>query len=99
MMAFFHGMVTMGFIVAGLFFLRFWRRTRDGLFIVFALAFGLLALNQVFLGFAAGTNPDPSWEFLPALGAFGLLILAILIKNLGGANNGGDKDNNANTVQ
>jgi len=88
MSAFFHGMVTMGFVIAGLFFLRFWRRTRDGLFVVFALAFWLLALNQVFLGFAAGGNPDKSWEFLPNLGAFGLLILAILIKNFGSSEKG-----------
>ena len=85
MMAFFHGMVTMGFIIAGLFFLRFWRRTKDGLFVAFALAFWLLALNQVFLGFSGGANSDQSWEFLPNLGAFGLLILAILLKNFGGS--------------
>jgi hypothetical protein len=88
MIAFFHGMVTMGFIVAGLFFLRFWKRTKDGLFVAFALAFWLLALNQAFLGFSFGATPDQSWEFLPNLGAFGLLILAILMKNFGGAEKG-----------
>jgi hypothetical protein len=88
MMVFLHGMVTMGFIIAGLFFLRFWRRTKDGLFGVFALAFWLLALNQVFLAFAGSEDPKLSWEFLPSLGAFGLLILAILIKNFGGSEKG-----------
>jgi hypothetical protein len=87
MIAFLHGMATMGFIVAGLFFLRFWRRTSDRLFVVFALAFWLLALNQTFLGLI-GTFPNQSWEFLPSLGAFGLLAMAILTKNLGGAKNG-----------
>lgn len=86
MMPLLHGMVTMGFIIAGLYFLRFWRRTKDQLFIVFALAFWLLAIHQVFLGLAGGTNPKQSWVFLPALGAYGLLIFAILIKNIGGAN-------------
>lgn len=81
MSAFFYGMVTMGFIFAGLFFLRFWRRTGEGLFVVFALAFWLLALNQIFLAAAGSENPLLSWEFLPSLGAFGLLIMAILIKN------------------
>ena len=84
MMAFLHGMVTMGFIIAGLFFLRFWWRTQERLFVVLALAFWLLALGQVFLG-VSGAYPDESWEFLPSLGAFSLLILAILMKNLGGA--------------
>jgi Family of unknown function (DUF5985) len=78
--------VTMGFIVAGLFFLRFWRRTKEGLFAIFALAFWLLALTQIFLATAGAENPLLSWEFLPSLGAFGLLILAILIKNFGQAN-------------
>lgn len=83
MLAFLHGMVTMGFILAGLFFLRFWRRTKEGLFVIFALAFWLLALNQIFLAAAGSENPLLSWEFLPSLGAFGFLILAILIKNFG----------------
>jgi hypothetical protein len=84
MMPFLHGMATMGFIIAGLFFLRFWRRTRDRLFFVLALAFWLLALGELFLGIS-GEYPDESWEFLPSLGAFSLLILAILMKNFGGA--------------
>jgi hypothetical protein len=28
---FLSGALTMGFLIAGLFFLRFWKRTRDGL--------------------------------------------------------------------
>ena len=81
MSAFFHGMVTMGFIIAGLFFLRFWRRTADGLFVVFAFAFWLLALKEALISIPGSSEPNQSWVFLPSLGAFGLLILAILIKN------------------
>jgi len=88
MIPFIHGMVTMGFIVSGLFFLRFWRRTKDGLFVAFASAFFLLAINQILISFPGGDNPSEAWEFLPNLGAFGLLILAILIKNLGGLRKG-----------
>ena len=79
--AFFSGMVAMGFVIAGLFFLRFWRRTGDGLFIVFACAFLLLAVNQALVGITGGENSSQSWEFLPRLGAFALLIAAILAKN------------------
>ena len=46
MIEYLSGAVTMGFVVAAIFFLRFWRRTSDRLFLSFALAFALLALNQ-----------------------------------------------------
>ena len=36
---FLSGAVTLGFLVAATFFLRFWRRTHDRLFIAFAAAF------------------------------------------------------------
>jgi hypothetical protein len=44
------GAIGMGFGVAGLFFLLFWRETRDRVFAFFALAFFVLAANR--LGFA-----------------------------------------------
>ena len=39
------GMVTAGYLACGLFFLRFWSRGRDFLFLAFGVAFWLLALN------------------------------------------------------
>ena len=46
---FLSGAITMGFLVAGFFFLRFWKRTRDSLFLAFAAAFWLLGLAQALL--------------------------------------------------
>ena len=46
MIDFLSGAVTIGYVLAALFFVRFWRRTADRLFLAFAIAFGLLALNQ-----------------------------------------------------
>ena len=46
---FVYGMITMGYMVAGLFFLKFWARGRDPLFIIFALAFWILAASQILL--------------------------------------------------
>ena len=43
---FLSGAITMGFLAGGLFFLRFWRETRDQLFLTFAVAFWLLGLVQ-----------------------------------------------------
>ena len=36
--------ITMAYGISGLFFVRFWKETRDGLFASFAAAFWLLAL-------------------------------------------------------
>src|SRR6185503_8184794 len=42
MIEFLSGAITMGYLAAGGFFARFWRKTADRLFLVFALAFVLL---------------------------------------------------------
>jgi hypothetical protein len=76
------GTITMGFVIAGLFFLRFWRRTGDGLFVAFACAFWLLAVNQGLVALAGIPREDRSWIYLLRLAAFTLIIVAIVRKNL-----------------
>ena len=49
--SFLAGAVTLGYAIASIFFVRFWRRTRDRLFVAFAVAFALLALNQAVVTF------------------------------------------------
>ena len=78
---FLSGAVTFGFVVAGLFFLRFWKRTGDGLFIAFALAFWLLGLTQGLLAFADIPVEERSWLFLLRLAAFSLILVSIWRKN------------------
>ena len=78
---FLSGAITMGFVVAGLFFLRFWTRTRDGLFLAFALAFWLLGLMQALLVFADIPDEERSWLYLVRLAAFALILVSIALKN------------------
>jgi hypothetical protein len=78
---FLSGAVTLGFVVAGLFFLRFWSRTRDGLFLAFALAFWLLGLNQALIALTDIPVEERSWLYLLRLAAFGLIIASIWMKN------------------
>jgi hypothetical protein len=78
---FMSGAVTMGFGVAGLFFMRFWWRTRDGLFAAFAVAFWLLGIGQALLTFTAVPVEERSWLFLLRLAAFSLILLSVAIKN------------------
>ena len=81
LIAFLSGAVSAGFLVAGLFFLRFWKRSRDGLFAAFAIAFWLLGLNQALLTFSSALVEERSWLFLLRLGAFILILAAIWRKN------------------
>ena len=78
---FLSGAVALGFLVCGLFFLRFWRRTRDPLFLAFALAFGLLGLGQTILALASIPTEERGSIFLIRLAAFAIIIFAILRKN------------------
>jgi hypothetical protein len=76
------GAVVMACATAGLFFCRFWRRTRDRLFLIFAAAFWLLGVNWLLLAFT-DRNAETQRLVLYALRAvaFTLILLAILDKN------------------
>jgi hypothetical protein len=75
------GAILMGYAVCALFFLRFWRQTRDRLFLVFALAFGLLGMQRLALVL---TEPLEEWRtglYIVRLLAFLLILGAIVDKN------------------
>ena len=78
---FLSGATAFGFLVCGLFFLRFWRRTRDALFLSFAVAFGLLGLGQTVLALGNIPTEERGSIYLLRLFAFALIIFAILRKN------------------
>ena len=81
LLSFLSGAITMGFAVAGLFFLRFWSRTREALFLAFAFAFWLLGLAQALLVFADIPDEERSWLFLLRLAAFSLILVSIAVQN------------------
>lgn len=78
---FLSGAVAFGFIVCSLFFLRFWRRTHDPLFLAFALAFALLGAGQAILGLTHIPVEERSAIFVVRLLAFALILAAIVRKN------------------
>jgi hypothetical protein len=84
MIDFLAGAVTLGFTVAAVFFLRFWRKTADRLFLAFAAAFALLAVNQVLAAVLEfGDERTPFVYSLRVLG-FLLILWAVVDKNLSG---------------
>lgn len=75
------GAVSMGFAVAALLFLRFWRKSRDQLFLSFAGSFLLLAINQMVLTLLDVPVEERSKLYLLRLAAFLLIIFAIIRHN------------------
>jgi hypothetical protein len=82
MTTFLAGMEASGFLVAALLLLRFWRKTGDMLFVWFAGAFCLFALNQFLLTLLGEGAEEGGAAFMPRLLGFALLAAAIVAKNL-----------------
>jgi peptidoglycan/LPS O-acetylase OafA/YrhL len=75
------GALTLASALAGLFFARFWRDSRDRLFLFFALAFLALAGNWLVLARSPRLPDTDAVAFLPRLLAFLLIIAGIIDKN------------------
>lgn len=82
MISFFSGIVTAGYLACGLFFLRFWSRSHDFLFLAFAAAFWLLALNVAIVILIPEPNEIRSWFYLIRVVAYVLIAIAIIRKNV-----------------
>jgi hypothetical protein len=76
------GAAAMAALTAALIFLRFWRRSRDPLFLLFSLAFGVDAIMRFVLAFSAHSAEDEPFYYLPRLITYGLLVAAIAYKNV-----------------
>jgi hypothetical protein len=75
------GAIVMGFAIAALLFLKFWRRTREELFLAFAGSFTLLAATQALLTLGQFHTEERSWLYLLRLAAFLLILFAMWRQN------------------
>ncbi|HWG03836.1 MAG TPA: DUF5985 family protein [Beijerinckiaceae bacterium] len=78
------GAVAMASFVASLFFLKFWRRTRDTFFLLFSAAFAIDAVARVALAVVRVSDTAEPIYYLPRLVTFGLIFVAIVRKNAPG---------------
>jgi len=76
------GAIAMGLAISGLFFLRFWRDTRDRLFAWFAAAFFVLAVNNVGFAFISSLDHRGDYLYSVRLAAFTIFLAAIIDKNI-----------------
>lgn len=78
---FLRGALTLAALVVALFFLRFWRETHDRLFLIFSLAFVLLASTWLL---SVGHGVVEHAHFL-RFAAFVLIAYAVIDKNRRGS--------------
>jgi hypothetical protein len=76
------GALVFAYLIAGVHFLRFWRRTGDRLFAHFAIAFWLFALNQIAASWPIVTNETGGYEYLLRVLGFIVILVAIVEKNV-----------------
>lgn len=75
------GAIMLGFWVGGLMLYGFYRQTKERLLMIFALAFWLLGIERLVLGFMGMENEPSAPVYLLRLIAFSLIIFAIIEKN------------------
>ncbi len=76
------GAIAMGSLVIALFFLRFWRTTRDRFFLYFALSFLIEGVHRLYASGVMATSEDTPHHYLARLVAYLLILWAIIEKNL-----------------
>jgi uncharacterized membrane protein YedE/YeeE len=76
------GALIAGYLLAGLYFFKFWKASRDALFIWFATAFWLLAGQRLLLSLSRAPVEDQIQLFVVRLVAYLLFLIAIVNKNL-----------------
>jgi hypothetical protein len=87
--AFLSGIFMATFAASGVFFLKFYFKTRERFFLFFSFACGLLALERVLLLYIPESfssiptteNQSYSWVYLVRLIAFLIIAFAIIEKN------------------
>lgn len=82
MIEFLAGAVTLAHIISVVFFLRFWRKTADRLFLSFAIAFSLLALNQIAVSVLGAADERTNYAYILRVLGYVIILLAIVDKNL-----------------
>ncbi len=83
-----NGATVMACLACAVFFLRFWRQSRDRLFAFFALAFTVMAVNWTLLTVMDNMDERRHYVYLIRLAAFSLILFAIWDKNRGGPRGG-----------
>lgn len=75
------GAIMMACFVTGIFFMKFWKKTHEKLFVMFGVAFWILALERLVLGYIGTHHEHGPMIYLIRLSAFIMILIAIVQKN------------------
>jgi hypothetical protein len=75
------GAIAMACLVVALFFLRFWKQTKERLFLFFAMAFFVEAIGRAMLGALTISAEHEPLIYLVRLGTYVLILIAIVDYN------------------
>jgi len=75
------GAIAMACFTASLFFLRFWKETKDRFFLFFALSFFFEGVGRTLLGLEHYSSEQEPFFYLFRLLAFIIILIAIIDKN------------------
>jgi len=76
------GAVTLAYLIAGGYFIRFWHRTADRLFLAFAIAFLLFAVYQWMLFVLGAGDERGNYAYVLRVLGFLVILAAIVDKNV-----------------
>lgn len=79
--AFLSGAIALGFLILGVCFNRFWRRSRVPLFNFFSISFFLMAAERIVLVLLNPKNEFEPYLYLLRLSAFAMILAAIIHQN------------------
>lgn len=80
---FLQGATSLASIGVALFFYKYWRTTRDRLFITFSIAFTVFAVNRVLLSVLDEESEARTWVYVGRAVTFLLIVAAVVDKNYG----------------
>ena len=78
------GAIGMAAFVIAMFFARYWRTTRDRLYLFLAASFAVQGLDRFILGLSGNVLEEQATIYLLRLVAYLLIIVAIVDKNRSG---------------
>jgi hypothetical protein len=82
LLPFLAGALALAQTLAGVYFIRFWRKTRNSLFLSFACAFWLLAINRVIISCLGDEDERAGHSYVLRVIGFLLILGSIIHQNI-----------------